>query len=95
MGWNHVTHNWDLFEVLQPMVINLRWIKDGKEVFKSVNFAGYIGIYNGLKQNAFTITMNERFNLNGGYLGIIEWLLGLTPNVDWCTFLVREALITV
>jgi acid ceramidase len=40
----------------------------------------------------FTITMNERFNINGGWLGMIEWLLGLTQDVHFVTFLVRETL---
>jgi acid ceramidase len=92
MGWNHTTHNWQLWEKLQPAVINVQWIKNGKPLYKSVNFAGYIGIYNGLKKDAFTITMNERFNINGGWLGMIEWLLGLTKNVHFVTFLVRETL---
>jgi acid ceramidase len=109
MGWNHTTHNWYLYEKLRPSIINVRWTKGGKEVFKSVNFAGYIGVYNGLKQvsvdfcltnhttiaqGAFTVTMNERFNINGGFIGLLQWLLGLAPNVSFSTFLVREVMET-
>jgi len=92
MGWNHTTHNWYLYEKLRPNIINVRWMKGGKELYKSVNFAGYIGVYNGLKKGAFTITMNERFNLNGGFIGLLQWLLGLAPNVSFSTYLVREVM---
>jgi len=92
MGWNHETHNWQLWEKLREAIINVQWTRGGKPLYKSVNFAGYIGIYNGLKKDAFTITMNERFNINGGWLGMIEWLFGLAPNVNFVTFLVRETL---
>jgi len=94
MGWNHTTHNWYLYEKLRPNIINVKWTKNGTEVYKSVNFAGYIGVYNGLKKGAFTITMNERFNLNGGFIGLLQWLLGLAPNVSFSTFLVREVMET-
>jgi len=92
MGWNHTTHNWQTFEKLRPLIVNIQWLKGGKPLYKSVNFAGYIGIYNGLKKDAFTITMNERFNINGGWIGMIEWLMGLAPGVNFVTFLVRETL---
>jgi len=93
MGWNHTTHNWQTWEKLRPLIINVQWMKNGKPLYKSVNFAGYIGIYNGLKKDMFTITMNERFNINGGWLGMIEWLLGLGgSDVSFVTFLVRETL---
>ena len=28
-------------------------------------------------QKAFSMTMNERFNADGGFIGIIEWILGV------------------
>jgi acid ceramidase len=91
MGWNHETHNWDTYEALRPLIINVKWMKGGKEVFRSNQFAGYIGVYNGLKKDKFTVTMNERFNLNGGFIGIFEWLFGLN-HAKFSTFLVREVM---
>jgi len=93
MGWDHKTHDWQTFEALRPLIINVRWMKGGKEVFRSNQFAGYIGIYNGLKKDKFTITMNERFATNGGFVGIFEWLLGLNT-AKFSTFLVREVMET-
>ena len=50
MGWDHMTHNWQIYNALQTMIVNVRWMKGGKVLFKSVNFAGYIGVYNAVKQ---------------------------------------------
>jgi len=90
MGWDPVTHDWILTNKLRKMVINLVWMKDGKELYKTVNFAGFIGVYNGVKAHAFTVTANERFNIQGGYVGIINWLLGIGPTTKWMTWLVRK-----
>ncbi|KAJ1374525.1 Acid ceramidase [Parelaphostrongylus tenuis] len=35
---------------------------------------------------------NERFQLDGGYLGMIRWMLGLEPNGKWMSWLTRETL---
>ena len=51
IGWNAKTHDWATTEKLRRIIINLKWMKGGKELYKSVNFAGFIGIYNGLRQN--------------------------------------------
>ena len=40
---------WEVTEALRPLVVNLDYQRRGKTVFKSVNFAGYIGILTGLK----------------------------------------------
>ena len=67
-------------------------MKDGKILFVSNNFAGFVGIYNGMKKGAFTVTANERFDGVGGYVGIIRWMIGLEPNSRWMTWLTRETL---
>ncbi|KHJ84200.1 acid ceramidase family protein, partial [Oesophagostomum dentatum] len=92
LGWNPNTHEWSISSALRKMIINVNWIKDGKILYKSNNFAGYVGIYNGMKQNAFSVTANERFQLAGGYLGMYRWLTGLEPNGKWMSWLTRETL---
>uniref|UniRef100_A0A1I7X235 ceramidase n=1 Tax=Heterorhabditis bacteriophora TaxID=37862 RepID=A0A1I7X235_HETBA len=90
LGWNATSHEWMISEALKKMVVNVNWIKNGKVLYKSNNFAGYIGIYNGLKEGAFSITANERFKLAGGFLGMYRWLTGLEPNGKWMSWLTRE-----
>jgi acid ceramidase len=92
LGWNATIHEWSISTALRKMIININWVKNGRIVFKSNNFAGYVGIYNGLKPNAFSVTANERFDADGGYLGIIRWLIGLEPNGKWMSWLTREAM---
>lgn len=100
--WDVKTKTWEITDALRPTVVNLDFQKGGKTVFKSVNFAGYIGILTAVKpvrfrirllrsdicllvlyllwepcsfcclgiwKGRFTLTMNERFNMDGGYIG--------------------------
>lgn len=92
LGWNATTHEWAISSHLRKMVVNINWMKDGKILFVSNNFAGFVGIYNGMKKGAFTVTANERFDGVGGYVGIIRWMIGLEPNSRWMTWLTRETL---
>ncbi|ESO99106.1 hypothetical protein LOTGIDRAFT_142206 [Lottia gigantea] len=91
IGWDIKNKTWAITEVLKPAIINLRYTRSGITVFKSVNFAGYIGILSGIKPNMFTLTMNERFNADGGFIGIIEWILGIRTG-SWMGFLTRSVL---
>uniref|UniRef100_A0A7E4V4J4 Acid ceramidase n=1 Tax=Panagrellus redivivus TaxID=6233 RepID=A0A7E4V4J4_PANRE len=92
LGWNATTHDWLISQHLRKMVVNINWVRNGKIVFVSNNFAGFVGIYNGMKKGAFTVTANERFDALGGYVGIIRWLVGLEPEGRWMTWLTRETL---
>ncbi|EFO91037.1 CRE-ASAH-1 protein [Caenorhabditis remanei] len=94
MGWDPEIHDWPISQKLRKMIINVNWIKDGKLLYKSNNFAGYVGIYNGLKPNAFSLTADDRFQLEGGYYGIFKWLFGLEADGKWMSWLARETLET-
>uniref|UniRef100_A0A8K9UVV7 Acid ceramidase n=1 Tax=Oncorhynchus mykiss TaxID=8022 RepID=A0A8K9UVV7_ONCMY len=76
---------------LVPLVVNIDFQRGNKTVFKSTNFAGYVGMLTGIKPHAFTLTMNERFSLDGGYIGIVEWILGHRDGM-WMSFLTRSVL---
>ncbi|XP_043918403.1 acid ceramidase isoform X1 [Protopterus annectens] len=91
LGWNATTHAWKVTEQLRPLVVNLDFQRNNATVFKSVNYAGYMGILTGIRPKAFTLTMNERFNIDGGFIGILEWLLGKRDGM-WMGFLTRQVL---
>ena len=91
LGWDVKNHTWLVTEALRPLIVNLDWTNGGKTVFKSVNFAGYVGVFSAIKPQMFTLTMNERFNIEGGFLGIIEWLMGMR-NEQWMGFLTRNTM---
>uniref|UniRef100_A0A8C0J223 Acid ceramidase n=1 Tax=Chelonoidis abingdonii TaxID=106734 RepID=A0A8C0J223_CHEAB len=76
---------------LKPLVVTLDFQRNNKTVFKSTNFAGYVGMVSGIKPGIFTLTMNERFSLDGGYIGIFEWILGRRDGM-WMGFLTRTVL---
>nr|CAB3223328.1 acid ceramidase-like [Phallusia mammillata] len=91
MGWDTKNHTWLIAEYLHPLVVNLDFTRNGTTVYKTVNFAGYIGVLTGMKPGVFSLTLNERFNVNGGYIGLIEWILGYRK-AHWTSFLTRDAL---
>jgi len=91
MGWDQVNNTWLLTEALRPLVVNIDFTRQNQTVYKSVHFAGYIGVITGMKTNAFTLSLNERFNINGGYIGLLEWILGIRSG-SWTTFLMRDVL---
>jgi hypothetical protein len=49
VSWDPHNHTWQVTEKLRPSVVNLDWQRKGKTVYKSVNFAGYIGILTAMK----------------------------------------------
>uniref|UniRef100_A0A669B7L3 Acid ceramidase n=1 Tax=Oreochromis niloticus TaxID=8128 RepID=A0A669B7L3_ORENI len=91
MGWDVKNKSWIISEKLKPLVVNLDFKRNNQTVFKSTNFAGYVGMLTGIKPNIFTLTMNERFSLDGGYIGILEWILGQRDGM-WMSFLTRSVL---
>jgi len=91
LGWNEKTHDWAVTERLRKTILNVEWKKNGKTVFKSVNFAGFVGVYNGIRPQRFTVTANERFDIDGGYIGILKWLTG-DKSASWMTLLVRQVM---
>uniref|UniRef100_A0A8C4IIX5 Acid ceramidase n=1 Tax=Dicentrarchus labrax TaxID=13489 RepID=A0A8C4IIX5_DICLA len=91
MGWDVKNKSWIISEKLKPLVVNLDFKRNNQTVFKSTNFAGYVGMLTGIKPHMFTLTMNERFSLDGGYIGILEWILGKRDGM-WMSFLTRSVL---
>ncbi|XP_008297501.1 acid ceramidase [Stegastes partitus] len=91
LGWDVKNKSWSISEKLKPLVVNLDFKRNNRTVFKSTNFAGYVGMLTGIKPHVFTLTMNERFSLDGGYIGILEWIFGQRDGM-WMSFLTRSVL---
>ncbi|XP_023686399.1 acid ceramidase [Paramormyrops kingsleyae] len=91
MGWDVKNKTWIVTEKLRPLVVNVDFRRNNQTVFKSTNFAGYVGMLTGIRPHVFTLTMNERFSLDGGYIGILEWILGQRDGM-WMSFLTRSVL---
>ncbi|KXJ13439.1 Acid ceramidase [Exaiptasia diaphana] len=82
---------YEVFTVCTSIVAENKKGKGGKTLYKTVSFAGYVGVITGLKPGLFSLTLNERFNINGGYIGIIEWIFG-KRDAKWSSFLSRDVL---
>ncbi|PNJ76786.1 ASAH1 isoform 47, partial [Pongo abelii] len=91
LGWNINNDTWVITEQLKPLTVNLDFRRNNKTVFKASSFAGYVGMLTGFKPGLFSLTLNERFSINGGYLGVLEWILG-KKDAMWIGFLTRTVL---
>ncbi|XP_062855851.1 N-acylsphingosine amidohydrolase (acid ceramidase) 1a [Trichomycterus rosablanca] len=91
MGWDRKNQTWTITEKLKPLVVNIDFKRNNRTVFRSTSFAGYVGMLTGIRPREFTLTMNERFNVDGGYIGILEWILGKRDGM-WMSFLTRRVL---
>ncbi|XP_069833799.1 acid ceramidase isoform X2 [Dendropsophus ebraccatus] len=91
LGWDVKNNSWMVTELLRPLVVNVNFQRNNKTVFLSTSFAGYVGMLTGMKPGILTLTMNERFSLDGGYIGVIEWILGIRQGA-WMSFLTRSVL---
>uniref|UniRef100_A0A2R9A1U6 ceramidase n=1 Tax=Pan paniscus TaxID=9597 RepID=A0A2R9A1U6_PANPA len=91
LGWNINNDTWVITEQLKPLTVNLDFQRNNKTVFKASSFAGYVGMLTGFKPGLFSLSLNERFSINGGYLGILEWILG-KKDAMWIGFLTRTVL---
>lgn len=91
LGWNSKLHSWRMTELLRATVVELEWQRNNRTLFRSVNFAGYVGVLTGMKAEVFSLTIDIRFKLNGGYLGLIQWLAG-ARDIAFAGFVAREVL---
>uniref|UniRef100_A0A1W7RB72 Acid ceramidase n=1 Tax=Hadrurus spadix TaxID=141984 RepID=A0A1W7RB72_9SCOR len=91
LGWDIKNHTWLVTEALRHNILELEFYKQKKLVYKSVGFAGYVGVITALKPKHFSLTVDERFKLNGGYIGILEWLMG-DHSSHWMGFLTRSVM---
>ncbi|XP_069167810.1 acid ceramidase isoform X2 [Procambarus clarkii] len=92
LGWDKKNHTWKVAEKLKPLTVQLNWKKNGTTLFRSLSFAGYVGVLTAVKEDKFTFSLDKRFALNGGFMGLLEWILFDDHEQSWVSFLTREVL---
>ncbi|CAF1667380.1 unnamed protein product [Adineta ricciae] len=92
LGWDRTKNTWALLSKLRPLVISVNYTKHGQVHYRSISFAGFIGALTGVKPGVFSVSLNARFDLNGGYIGIIEWLYNFDRQQSFVTFALRDML---
>ncbi|XP_046854158.1 acid ceramidase-like isoform X2 [Xenia sp. Carnegie-2017] len=91
LGWDVANNTWSLPEVLRPLIRNFYFQRSGKTAYVVTGFTGFVGAISGMKPGVLSLTMNERFNVDGGFVGILEWIIGFR-GAKWTTFLARDVL---
>lgn len=91
-GWDKANHTWTVAEELRPLLFNVRFLSGGEELYRSVAFAGYVGLLTGLKKGGFSISVDTRFDSNLDR-GLIQWLKG-DHSGHFLTFTTRQAIET-
>jgi len=91
MGWDMENHTWTVSEILRRMEFNVEFVKDGRPLFNMSSFAGYVGTLNGVKAGQYSISLNERFVLEGGFVGLYEWIVK-HEDLYFPTWLARDVL---
>lgn len=92
LGWDIKNDTWKLSELLRPLIINIENVKGGVVQYKTVSFVGFVGLITGVRPNGLSMSLNERFALEGGFVGLIEWVLNINRSQKWATFLARDIL---
>lgn len=91
LGWDPVNHTWQTTSLLKPLIVQLHFYRGNTTAYRAVTYAGYTGILTAFSPGRFSLTINERFRINGGYVGILEWILGMR-NQQWLGFLTRKVM---
>eukprot|EP00437_Effrenium_voratum_P006671 CAMPEP_0181436074 /NCGR_PEP_ID=MMETSP1110-20121109/20660_1 /TAXON_ID=174948 /ORGANISM="Symbiodinium sp., Strain CCMP421" /LENGTH=405 /DNA_ID=CAMNT_0023559627 /DNA_START=92 /DNA_END=1309 /DNA_ORIENTATION=- len=58
--WRRI--QWTLTEDLRPLLRSIRFVRRGKTVYSSTVFLGYVGTLTAVKQGAFSVSVNTRFD---------------------------------
>ncbi|CAF1133948.1 unnamed protein product [Rotaria magnacalcarata] len=91
-GWDKINHTWGLTEKLRPLMVQINYTQNGQVLFKTTTFLGFIGSLTGIKPGVFSVSINERNIVKGGYIGLIEWIYNINRNQSFITFAIRDML---
>ena len=88
-SWNHKNETWEMTNLLRPLLVNVNFTRNGGSelVFQSTQYAGYVGVLSGMSKS-FSVTIDDRFALNGGFMGILDWFKG-DRKEKWVSLLTR------
>jgi acid ceramidase len=92
LGWDLKNDTWQLSELLRPLIVDVEYTRGGVVQYKTVTFVGFVGLINGVKPGVMSLSINERFGVYGGYIGLFEWFFNLNRNQAWITLIARDVL---
>ncbi len=84
------TMDWEMPE-LKALTINIKVVNSNTHLFDAVTWAGFIGIFTGIKPNQYSISLNYRRTSNPNFLSNVKSAFqGYYPN----SFFIRDLLST-
>lgn len=89
--WNFTTGQWVLADKLRAITTNVRYLRGGQVVYNSTTYAGYAGIFEGMKHGSFSVSVNTRFDTTL-YESLRRWIDGHDRTGQFATLLVRDAM---
>jgi len=90
LGWDQTNKTWKVAEALRPLLFNAHFVRNGTELYKSVAYAGFVGLLTGMKTGAFSISVDTRFD-NNLDKGLWNWFKG-DHSGHFLTFTTRNAI---
>jgi len=90
-NWNFTSGQWDIAEKLRRITMNLRFTKNGKVIFNTSTYVGYVGVFEGMKAGAFSVSINTRFDASL-YSTLIRWITNQDRSGHFAAQQVRDAL---
>eukprot|EP01094_Clydonella_sp_ATCC50884_P020974 TRINITY_DN4494_c0_g1_i1.p2 TRINITY_DN4494_c0_g1~~TRINITY_DN4494_c0_g1_i1.p2 ORF type:complete len:243 (+),score=87.86 TRINITY_DN4494_c0_g1_i1:553-1281(+) len=91
-AYNWTDHQWELTQKLRPLMVDVAFEQNGKLLFRSVHFIGYVGVLSAMKPGVFSVTVDDRFDYQFD-IGLLEWLLHLTPRAQFIGFFLRDQML--
>jgi hypothetical protein len=75
------TMDWNMPFDLRPLTVNVEFWRDGRPVFVATSWAGFVGIYTGMRPGAFSVSINYRLCgdsllRNLAMLPLLAWPIG-------------------
>lgn len=92
MGWDTKNNTWKLAELLRPITVNVEFQSKGQTLYKTVQFAGTVGVFTGVKSGKFSFSLNSRSaeHFFGGPMSVVEWLLVPRSKYQFASLWARE-----
>jgi len=90
LGWDLKNRTWAITEKLRPLLFIADFVKDGKVLYSSVSYAGYVGHLTAVKKGYFSVTVDSRFDGNLDK-GLFQWIGG-DHTGNFLTFTTRTLL---
>jgi len=90
-AWDKKNDTWRMTEALRPLLLNIEFQTQEKTVFKTTQYAGYVGVLTAMRPGAFSLSVDSRFNADLDKF-LVEWLFNKQDTANWLAFSTRTVM---